>query len=80
MTITTKYDVNNEFWFMLDNKPVKRTVDKIIFEAYKYITEFEPRIDEVRYQVKYGFKHFGYYTWIDEDALFPTKEELLKSL
>lgn len=76
MKIETKYDIGQEVWVMLDNKP----------QCMK--------IWGVNVNIQEGFDgqytlpdktNIEYYNWgkhhiIAEEYLFPTKEELLKSL
>ena len=71
MTIETKFNVGDEVWFMENNKPNKGSVVKIDIDRARtgdwYIEH---------YKVKHGndqICHIG-------QSLFPTKEELLKSL
>ena len=68
MTIETKYNIGDEVWFIKDNKPQTMKVSYI--EIIAASTVSKPCI-------RYGFGNFERYT---ESLLFPTKEELLKSL
>lgn len=68
MTIETKYNIGDEVWFIKDNKP--QTIQVFCIEIIAASTVSKPCI-------KYGFGNFERYT---ESHLFPTKEELLKSL
>ena len=68
MTIETKYNIGDEVWFMFDVKPLK---GKVV------------RISEYTIKVKVIFKDGKEYLFsrdIKDFKLFPTKEELLKSL
>lgn len=66
MTIETKYNIGQEVWSMYCNFPFKCEIDKvIIIQDYREIS--------IQYRVV-GHKYFF------ESDLFPTKEELLKSL
>ena len=72
MTIETKYNIGDEVWF-LTSKAVQAKVVGLIFEARESFIK-----DELSYFVKND-------DWISpillrEFQLFPTKEELLKSL
>lgn len=71
MTIETKFNVGDEVWFMHANKPIKGCVLRMdIAVARKgdgYSEDYEVEVD--------GFFHYQNY-----QSLFPTKEELLKSL
>ena len=64
MTIETKYNIGDEVWFMFLNEPFKSKV-------YAYIGGKEKL---------YRCKLFLQSCARREDKLFPTKEELLKSL
>lgn len=68
MTINTKYNIGDEVWFRC---PSGRIVcDKILAI---WMVNILPDSQEVWYQLKR-------YTHRKESILFPTKEELLKSL
>ena len=71
MTIETKYNIGDEVWLMKENKPTKRVVDFIeIIAASTTSKSF----------IQYGLKIEGDVERVVESRLFPTKEELLKSL
>ena len=71
MTIETKYNIGDEVWFMKENKPTKRVVDFIeIIAASTTSKSF----------IQYGLKIGSVVERVVESHLFPTKEELLKSL
>lgn len=71
MTIETKYNIGDEVWFMNMNKPTKGSVVKIDIDIARrgdwYIEHYKVEADRIIYQ------HIG-------QSIFPTKEELLKSL
>lgn len=72
MTIETKYNIGDEVWFMQDNKVCSDTITAI----HTYRTETISNIT-------YGFGksiRSQIIAIINERDLFPTKEELLKSL
>lgn len=72
MTIETKYNIGDEVWFMQNNKICSDTITAI----HTYRTETISHIT-------YGFGksiRSQIIAIIDERDLFPTKEELLKSL
>lgn len=71
MTIETKYNIGNEVWVMSDGKPTQGKVKWIDIHIGRLGKE---QIIEVRYQV------LSYDTPYSEGLVFPTKEELLKSL
>ena len=67
MTIETKYNIGDEVWFLFDGKPLNGKIY---------------RISEYTIKVKVIFKGKEYLFGRDIKGvkLFPTKEELLKSL
>lgn len=71
MTIETKFNIGDVVWFMSMNKPTKGRVVKIDIDIAKhadwYIEHYKVEVRGVMYQ-KIG------------QNVFPTKEELLKSL
>ena len=71
MTIETKYNIGDEVWFMEYNKPNKGSVVKIDIDIARagdwYIEHYKIKSDKAQI-CKVG------------QSLFPTKEELLKSL
>lgn len=71
MKIETKYNIDDEVWLMKENKPTKRVVSFIeIIAASTTSKSF----------IQYGLKFEGEVERVVENKLFPTKEELLKSL
>ena len=68
MTIETKYNIGGEVWFRCPSGEI--VCDKI---TVVWMIRVMPREQEVWYQLKR-------YTHRKESQLFPTKEELLKSL
>lgn len=73
MKIETKYDVGDEVWLMANNMAVCRKIGSIYFTA-------DNECNELTYSLEHSDKDDV--TWWDyeESELFPTKEELLKSL
>ena len=71
MTIETKYNIGDEVWFMEHNKPNKGFVVKIDIDVARsgdwYIEHYKVNCDKVQF-------------CLVGQSLFPTKEELLKSL
>ena len=70
MTIETKYNIGDEVWFQTLGINYKAKVMEIrmrIFSDNDII-------------INYSLERSGYYYERNEDELFPTKEELLKSL
>jgi hypothetical protein len=68
MTIETRYNVGDEVWFMFDGKPLNGKIARISEYTIKVIVIFK---DGKEYLFSRDIKYF---------RLFPTKEELLKSL
>lgn len=69
MTIETKYNIGDEVWIYYNMKPIKMVVTHINIYCCKRRT-LETKI---RYVLNGNIS-------FDERVLFPTKEELLKSL
>lgn len=72
MTIETKYNIGQEVWFMNKNK----ACSDIITAIHTYTTE-------TLLNTTYGFGNTirtQIVSTVQESDLFPTKEELLKSL
>lgn len=68
MTIETKYNIGDEVWFMFDGKPLNGKIARIGEQTIKVEVIFK---DGKEYLFSRDIKDF---------ELFPTKEELLKSL
>lgn len=70
MTIETKYNIGDKVWFIEENKPESDVILSIEINVYKgeCIIEY------------YLFANGNYPYGLNESILFPTKEELLKSL
>lgn len=68
MTIETKYNIGDEVWFLFDGKPLNGKIARISEYTIKIIVIFK---DGKEYLFSRDIKGF---------ELFPTKEELLKSL
>ena len=68
MKATTKYNIGDQVWLIIDNHAVLREITRII------ISFESPDTCEVSYSLHYMD------TEIPEETLFRTKEELLKSL
>ena len=66
MTIETKYNIGGEVWAMYCNSPFKFEIDKVIIIHDYSETSIQYRVVGRKY--------------IFESDIFPTKEELLKSL
>ena len=73
MTIETKYNIGDEVWFTHDHIAMIGKVDKI-----EITTRFGDV--EISYEVDVSYMTLTEVGKIWEGFLFPTKEELLKSL
>lgn len=89
MTIGTKFDIGQEVWVMYKNKPTRLTIGGIDISVSKGRLE----LDRARAVIIYYMEPFEmnpikmsdaeyipYNRIYDENDVFPTKEELLKSL
>ena len=75
MEIKTKYDIGDEVWIEFANSPTQGIIKRIDISArveYKNIIS----IQNISYDIRVGNCIFTFY----EHGIFPTKEELLKSL
>ena len=70
MKIETKYNIGDEVWYILGTNAHKGKVLGITF------TKIDEMLTGYYYNVSCGVSHASLY----EKHLFPTKEELLKSL
>ena len=71
MIIETKYNIGDEVWVVSKGKAVKDVVDMIHIHIGR---------DE---SITYSFRSkrvLGLFETIEESSIFPTKEELIKSL
>ena len=70
MTIETKYNIGDEVWFMNEGEPTSEKIVRIDVEQYeqKQFIEYTVILCDVILTSFY------------EEEVFPTKEELLKSL
>ena len=78
MKIETKYDIGQEVWVMKDNRPKKLKVNGISVECLDgmYNSCIHFGIESVKYDLGERMRPMIY----SEIYLYPTKEELLKSL
>ena len=67
MTIKTKYNIGDEVWYILKGNVYHEIIDHIVIDVVKTGEIY------IYYNSEGKFPH-------REDRLFPTKEELLKSL
>lgn len=70
MKIETKYNIGEDVWFMNEGEPISEKIVRIDVEQYE-------RKQFVQYTVVLGDCLL---TTFYEQEVFPTKEELLKSL
>ena len=70
MTIETKYNIGDKVWFMNEGEPTSEKIVRIDVEQYeqKQFVEYTVILCDVILTSFY------------EEEIFPTKEELLKSL
>ena len=71
MKIETKYNIGDEVWFASHLHHIKFVISEIIINAYHNKTMIVYGVD---------FKNYIGHCQKEESELFPTKEELLKSL
>lgn len=72
MTIETKYNIRDEVWGIVSGGAHKLKIRSIV-----------PHYSEAYQVIKYGFEktpYMGHFDLIEEQNLFPTKEELINSL
>lgn len=69
MTINTKYNIGDEVWFSEEGDAICEKILGIEINVYKG-----------KLFIEYLFANDSYQYGLNEVALFPTKEELLKSL
>ena len=71
MDIKTKYDLRQSVFYMDNNKVKEGAIDRIHIDA-QYNAEDN--------KVKISYRLFTSAKYYEDDEIFPTKEELLKSL
>lgn len=76
MIIETKFSVGDEVWFMHDNATKESTV-----RSFKINANGHGDVDIV-YEIDAGGPFTSMGTWVElyEHSVFPTKEELIRSL
>lgn len=72
MKIETKYNIGDEVWSIPNGKPVKFTIERIYVKVYKH--------GYINISYEYYDDNEGRMYRLPEYMVFPTKEELLKSL
>ena len=68
MKIETKYSIGDEVWFLFDGKPLNGKIARISEYTIKVVVIFKDG------------KEYSFIRDIKDFKLYPTKEELLKSL
>lgn len=72
MTIETRYNIGDEVWGMPNGGPVKLTIARIYIKIHKYKLSISYEFDDIDGDDR---------TYrLQENWIFPTKEELIKSL
>ena len=71
MDIKTKYEIGQRVFYMDNNKVKEGTIDRIHIDA-QYNANYN--------KVKISYRLFTTAKFYEDNELFPTKEELLKSL
>ena len=71
MDIKTKYDIGQSVFYMDNNKVKEGTIDRIHIDAQYNATDNK---------VKISYRLFTTAKFYGDNELYPTKEELLKSL
>lgn len=69
MNVKSKFNLRDTCWIMLHNKPTKLSINGI------YIT-----IDDLNINVKYTIGPIDSSIEVNEEKIYSTREELLKSL
>lgn len=77
MTIETKYDIGQAVWVIMNNKAQHLRIEKIEASIDKAMITEDGNFLISKYTFLYSV---GYDNWYKENDIFPTKEELLKSL
>lgn len=77
MTIETRYNIGDRAWVMKWNKVHYLRIDAIEIRAKEAMVTEDGVLSILEYKYFYSF---GDNDWYAEQDLFPTKEELIKSL
>lgn len=70
--VESKFAPNQEVWFMINNRPVKKVIKYISFKVFEKHTLLKYVIER--------FMGYGDDLEFTKDKIFLTKEELIKSL
>lgn len=77
MKIETKYNIGDAVWVITNNKVHHIRIDAIEVSIGKATTNEDGVLSISEYKTSYSV---GWGNWHKESDIFPTKEELLKSL
>ena len=77
MTIETKYNIGDRVWVIMNDRVAHAIIEAIEISVGKALCSEDGKLSISEYKYKYSV---GYGNWYNESLLFPTKEELLKSL
>ena len=77
MTIETKYNIGDEVWVIAGNKAQHLRIEAIEVSIEKAMITEDGGFSISEYKTSYSV---GRGNWYKESDIFPTKEELLKSL
>lgn len=81
MNIKTKYDIGQEVWFMWDNKPTCQKIAAMeVYVGEKVLPSYYVEPYEINPIKVVNSDIIPYNRRFHEFRIFPTKEELLKSL
>ena len=77
MTIDTKYNIGDEVWVIMNNKAQHLRIEAIEVGIEKAMITEDGILSICEYKTSYSV---GWGNWCEECDVYPTKEELLKSL
>ena len=77
MTLETKYNIGDAVWVIANNKVHHIRIDEIKVSIGKAMISKDGVLSISEYKISYSV---GWDDWRKESDIFPTKEELLKSL
>lgn len=77
MTIETKYNIGDAVWVIMNNKAQHLRIEEIKVSIGEAAISEDGILSICEYKLSYSV---GWGNWCKESDIFPTKEELLKSL
>ena len=77
MTIETKYNIGDEVWAIVENEVQCNQIGGIKVQTDAVMSRQDVSGVNIPIRIKY---YLWDGNWVDEHKVFPTKEELLKSL